>query len=111
MAFFASCNTVGCAQLPPIQPKNSPSEVIIALSPGSPEVGRSRRTTVARAKGTPLASSSWALPKTQLFMEEPPLAGITIVLFSHSMITEILPDLGRGEWDVDVVHPQVPERI
>ncbi len=68
MAFFASSSTVGWAQLPPIQPKNSPSDVIIALSPGSPEVGRSLRTTVARANGTLWANNSPAFSKIRLFI-------------------------------------------
>ncbi len=54
-----------------VEPRKLPSEVIIALSPGSPEVGRSLRTTVASAKGYASAKSSLAFCKTRLSMENP----------------------------------------
>jgi len=62
-AFNASRMTVGCEQLPPIQPKISPSAVITALSPGLPDVGFSARTTTAVANGRLCSRSSWTLLK------------------------------------------------
>src|SRR6266702_1684588 len=57
-AFNASFAATGCTHPPPIQPHILPSEWMIALSPGLPDVGGWQRTTVATAKDAPLATNS-----------------------------------------------------
>ena len=53
----ASAITVGRVQLPPTQPWKPPSAVTMAASPTCVEIGASRFTTVARAKGSPRRES------------------------------------------------------
>src|SRR5262245_28417120 len=60
MALIASLTTTGSAQLPPTQPDTVPSRRMMARDPGLAEVGRSQRTTVAKANGTSRSRSSCA---------------------------------------------------
>ena len=64
MACRASRTTTGSAQAPPIQPRSSPSAVMIAREPCFPDDGPCRHTTVASAKGCPLRASSAAWSST-----------------------------------------------
>src|SRR5213594_2065660 len=75
---------------------------MIALSPGSPDVGRSRRTTVATAKGTPSAQSCCAFFKIQLFIA---------VLFRDAVVSETFPHFCRRNRNIDMAHTEVPQRI
>src|SRR5712691_145255 len=60
IAARASRMTAGSAQAPPIQPRNSPSAVMIARDPCLPEDGPCRHTTVASANASPASASSVA---------------------------------------------------
>ncbi len=55
---WASRMTVGSAQAPPIQPRNSPPAVMIAREPCWLDEGPCRQITVASANGSPLRARS-----------------------------------------------------
>src|SRR5512145_1399640 len=92
----ASLTATGSAQLPPIQPDTEPSCRMSAFAPGLAEVGRSQRTTVATANGSPRRASASASASQST----------GLMSFGDAVITQQLPDLGRRDGDVHVAHPE-----
>ena len=71
----ASRITTGSAHAPPIQPRSSPSAVMIARAPGWLEDGGWRQTTVASANACPRRVSSPISSRTSMpSMLAPPLS-------------------------------------
>src|SRR6266850_6291148 len=136
----ASRATTGSAHAPPTQPATVPSGRINAFAPGLADVGRSHRTTVARANGSPWRLRSAAsvsrssgtcvlargLTRERLVLiggerrrssPKPPhrlahgFAPGFPFLLRHALVPQQAPDFGRRDRDVDVTDPEMPKRV
>src|SRR3954451_15279643 len=101
IARSASRTTTGWAQLPPTHPSIVPSGWMMPDAPGRAEVGFRTATTVATANDRPAASSSAA--RTKVDRE--------VMRLRDALLVQDGPDLLWRDRDVDVAHPEMPQRI